>query len=212
MPPRTPAIARLFWRRSPETRTITRNGVAAFGMHYWSPDLGGLDRVDTAGKPVRFGWGYDPEDIGRIALFREADWVGDALAKELRLPDGSTRRLSLWERGLTRDLADGAGQATSDELAYHNEIDATAKERRRERRAAERREKAAREAAAGTAPVGPRKAGPGRARKATGVAADRETAAAGESAADSVTDDDERYTRLLAGFGDDGRRTGGIDG
>jgi len=193
VPPRTDATDRLFWRLSPETRTLTRNGIGAFGMHYWSPDLGGLERIDRSGATLRYGWAYDPEDIGRIALYRGDDWVGDACAKELRLSDGKTRRVSLWERDLARDLAEGPGQAAVDELALHNEIDAKTAQRKRERRAEEKRaraaEKGAREAGAAA----------GAGRDIAGAPAPMTEPAATPDRADGDAGID--YTDLLAGFG-----------
>jgi hypothetical protein len=64
-PPLTPAVERLFWRMSPETRVISSKGVCAFGLHYWSPELSGAQRVGLDGRPVQYHFHYEPADISR---------------------------------------------------------------------------------------------------------------------------------------------------
>lgn len=118
VPPLTPAVERLFWRLDPETRVIGHEGVCAFGLHYWSPALAGIQRVDQDGRSLHYNFSYEPADISRLALFRDGHWVTDVLAKELRLADGSTLSVSLWERKIARILARGDGNSSRDWLAY----------------------------------------------------------------------------------------------
>jgi putative transposase len=133
VPPLTEALRRQFWRLYPETRRIAQKGVSLFGMHYWSPELNRAQRVQLNGQPVRYGVHYDPADIRRIALFRDDDWVGDVWAKELRLPDGSYRSLSLWEQSLAKEIAGDRQVAARDWKAYLDELDALSQQRWTER-------------------------------------------------------------------------------
>jgi DNA-directed RNA polymerase specialized sigma24 family protein len=52
-----------------------------------------------------YQYSYDPDNISRIALFRNGDYLFDVFAKELRLPDGSLRVVSEAEMKLARDIA-----------------------------------------------------------------------------------------------------------
>jgi hypothetical protein len=105
VPRLTPDVERLFWRMSPQSRTLTSKGIAAFGLHYTAAPLNGAPRVDRQGQAVRYTIRYTPADISRLAVFRDGQWVAEVYAKELRLPDGSTQRLSVAERELARQLA-----------------------------------------------------------------------------------------------------------
>jgi hypothetical protein len=104
-PPLTPHLTRCFWRLHPQTRQASREGLAVFGLHYWDPALQQLRTPDRQGKPRRFQLRYDPLDISRIAVFEAGRWVGDAFARELRLPDGQFEPVSLWELQLAKELA-----------------------------------------------------------------------------------------------------------
>ncbi len=123
VPPLTPAVERLFWRLEPETRVINHEGVCAFGLHYWSPELTSLQRVGQDGRAVAYNFSYEPADISRLALFRDGHWLLDVSAKELRLADGSTLPVSLWERKIARILARRDGQSSRDWLTYLHNID-----------------------------------------------------------------------------------------
>lgn len=134
VPPLTPAIERLFWRANPTPRLISGKGIAAFGLHYWSPDLSGLPRLGWDGQPIAYHFSYEPADISRLALFQQGQWVGDVYAKELRLPDGRTAALSLWERQLALRLARTAGQSPRDWLAYIRDIEELTRRRLAEKK------------------------------------------------------------------------------
>jgi transposase InsO family protein len=101
VPPMNVQTERLFLRMIPDTRQITTRGVAVFGLHYWSPQLSGLERIGKEGKRVEYGIGYDPDDISHISLFRDGIWVGDARARELRLADGASRSSKWMRRSIT---------------------------------------------------------------------------------------------------------------
>jgi hypothetical protein len=105
LPPLTPHLARCFWRLHPQTRQASREGVAVFGLHYWDPALQQLRTPDRQGKPRHFQLRYDPLDLSRVAVFEAGRWVGDAFARELRLPDGEFEPVSLWELQLAKGLA-----------------------------------------------------------------------------------------------------------
>lgn len=94
IPPLSPAVERSFMRLYPDERRITSRGIAAFGLHYWSAELGGLTRRDHTGKSIQYQFRYTPADLSRIAVFRDGTWVGDASARELQQADGSVRQVS----------------------------------------------------------------------------------------------------------------------
>ena len=94
VPPSTPAMDRLFLRMYPQTRQVQSQGIPAFGLHYWSAQLGGIERIDREGKAVQYNFRYDPTDISRISLFRNGEWVGDGSARELQQADGTSRQIS----------------------------------------------------------------------------------------------------------------------
>lgn len=140
VPPLTQAVDRLFWRRSPETRVINRKGISAFGLNYWSPELDLAPRKGLNGKPMRYEFSYDSDDISRLALFSQDQvWVGDVTAKQLRRADGSSRPVSLWERKMAQDLARDRGQASQDWLAFVTEIHELGEQRLAEKKRAGRK-------------------------------------------------------------------------
>ncbi|HEY3081275.1 MAG TPA: transposase [Chloroflexota bacterium] len=104
-PPLTPHLERCFWRLHPSPRRATHGGLALFGLHYWDAGLAGLRAPDRRGRPRRFHLRYDPADLSRVAVFEEGVWLGDAHARELRLPDGGHEPASRWELGLAKELA-----------------------------------------------------------------------------------------------------------
>ena len=104
VPPLTPHLERCFWRLYPDTRVATREGLALFSFHYWDDALQGLRNPDRQGQPRRFHLRYDPNDISRVAVFEAGYWLGDAFARELRLPDGQFEAVSLWELQLVKEL------------------------------------------------------------------------------------------------------------
>src|SRR3989441_3565178 len=103
-PPFTPAMERLFMRLHPQTRQVRSRGIPAFGLNYWSTELGGIERVDREGKAVQYNFRYDPTDISRISLFRNGEWVGDGKARELQRADGTYRCISLAEWQMAKRL------------------------------------------------------------------------------------------------------------
>jgi hypothetical protein len=176
-PPFSPALDLLFWRMSPETRVITNRGVSAFGMHYWSPDLSGAQRVGWDGRPIRYHFSYEPANISRLALMRDGQPVSLLYAQELRLPDGSIMPISLWEQKMARALARANGYSTRDWLKHLHQIEDVYRRRLAEKKKAHR--------------LG---------RPEVVEAYTIETAL--EQAAEYETKQD--YTDLLAGFVDDG--------
>ena len=137
-PPLTDEIERLFWRRSPETRVINRKGIAAFGMHYWSPRLEQAPRKGSDGRPLPYAFSYEPADISRLAIFRDCHWLGDVYAKQLRRADGSRRSVSLWERKMAQALARDQGRGGQDWLTFVTEISELEQQRAAEKRRAHR--------------------------------------------------------------------------
>jgi len=142
VPPFTPAMDRLFLRMYPQTRHVASQGIPAFGLHYWSAQLGGIERVDREGHSVAYTFRYDPTDISRISLFRNGDWVGDGYARELQLADGSYQHLSLAEWNTAkRFVASNEAQAegnTAAELAFVTDLKALGKRRAQEKKAIQR--------------------------------------------------------------------------
>lgn len=138
VPPLTPSLERSFWRMNSETRRITNKGICAFGLRYWSPELGNAQRVGLDGHPVNYNFSYEPADISRIALFRNAQWVGDLRAKELRQPDGSTLSLSLGEYKMAKAMAHSQGKNTNEWLGYIGEIDELTRNRLAEKKKIQR--------------------------------------------------------------------------
>jgi hypothetical protein len=139
VPPSTPAMDRLFLRMHPQMRQVTSQGISAFGLHYWSAQLGGIERVDREGRSVAYNFRYDPTDISRISLFRNGDWVGDGYARELQQADGSYHHLSLaeWQtakRLVASNEAHAVGN-TAAELTFVTDLSALGKRRAQEKKA-----------------------------------------------------------------------------
>jgi hypothetical protein len=104
-PPLTPQLERTFWRLHPGVRQATPEGLALFGLHYWDYRLAGLRAAGRRGERRQFQLRYDPLDISRVCVFEDGAWLGDAYARELRLPDGTYEPVSLWELDLAKRLA-----------------------------------------------------------------------------------------------------------
>ena len=142
VPPPTPAMDRLFLRMYPQTRQVKSQGIPAFGLNYWSAQLGGIERVDREGCPVPYNFHYDPTDISSISLFRNGNWVGDGYARELQLADGSYQHLSLAEwKAAKRLIASKDARAegnTAEELAFVMDLKALGKRRTQEKKAIQR--------------------------------------------------------------------------
>lgn len=109
-PPLTPTLMRMFWRAHQQTRFVTHEGIGLFGMHYWSPELGLLRQLDGRGQKRSFRLRYWPSDISRVAVFENGQWLGDAFARELRLPDGKYEPTSLWELELMKEAGAPSGE------------------------------------------------------------------------------------------------------
>ena len=141
-PPFTPAMDRLFMRMHPQTRQVQSRGIPAFGLHYWAPSLGGLERVDRTGRAVQYNFRYDPVDISRISLFRNGEWVGDGYARELQQADGSYLHIGLAEWKMAKRLAGSLENQTEGqtpaELALVSDLQTLSKQRTQEKKAAQR--------------------------------------------------------------------------
>ncbi len=141
-PPFTPAMDRLFMRLHPQTRQVRSRGIPAFGLNYWSAELGGIERVDREGKAVEYNFRYDPTDISRISLFRNGEWVGDGSARELQQADGTYRQISLDEWKTAKRLVSSEENQTEGqmpaELALVSDLQALSKQRTQEKKAAQR--------------------------------------------------------------------------
>ena len=142
VPAPTPAMDRLFLRMYPQTRHVRSQGIPAFGLHYWSAQLGGIERIDREGKAVQYNFRYDPTDIGRISLFRNGEWVGDGFARELQQADGTYRQVSLAEWKMAKRLASSQEQQTISQtladLALVSDLQTLARQRTQEKKAAQR--------------------------------------------------------------------------
>ncbi len=141
-PPFTPAMDRLFMRMQPQTRQVRSMGIPAFGLNYWSAELGGIERVDRSGKAVPYNFRYDPTDISRISLFRNGEWVGDGYARELQQADGSYLHIGLAEWKMAKCLASSPENQTQGqtpaELALVSDLQTLSQQRTQEKRAAQR--------------------------------------------------------------------------
>jgi putative transposase len=142
VPPFTPAMDRLFLRMHPQTRTVQSRGIPAFGLHYWSAQLAGIERVDRTGRAVQYNFRYDPVDISRISLFRNGEWVGDGNARELQQADGTFRHISLVEWKGAKRLAGALEHQTEGqtpaELALVSDCHSLSQQRTQEKKAARR--------------------------------------------------------------------------
>jgi putative transposase len=141
-PPFTPAMDRLFMRMHPHTRQMSSTVIPAFGLSYWSVELGGIERVDRTGRAVAYNFRYDPVDISRIALFRNGEWIGDGYARELQQADGSYLHLSLAEWKTAKRLVGSSDHEnegkTPEELALVTDLKALGRLRAQEKKAAQR--------------------------------------------------------------------------
>ncbi len=141
VPPFTPAMDRSFLRMAPQTRQVRSRGIPAFGLNYWSAELGGIERIDQDGRPIQYTFHYDPTDISRICLFRNGEWVGDGYARELQQADGSYRHLGLAEWKMTKQRGatteNSTQEKTPEELALVAELSTLQKRRTREKKAAQ---------------------------------------------------------------------------
>lgn len=139
VPPLDAGMERLFLRKHHETRPITAVGICLWGMHYRSDDLAQAQRIDdSTHEAIQYGIRYDPDDIGRLALFRDGHWVCDVVANELLRADGSLRRVSHAERRLALALLPGRRKRAGAWVAQLQESDDLIKARQAERRAARR--------------------------------------------------------------------------
>jgi Mu transposase, C-terminal len=132
---------RLFMRLHPQTRQVRSTGIPAFGLNYWSAELGGIERIGRDGKAVQYTFRYDPTDISRIALFRNGEWVGDGNARELQQADGSYRKISLAEWKMAKRLVgslehQSEGQ-TPAELALLSDLQTLSQQRTHEKKVAQ---------------------------------------------------------------------------
>ncbi|MGZ6321302.1 MAG: hypothetical protein ACXWQR_18625, partial [Ktedonobacterales bacterium] len=152
IPALTPEVERLFWRRESAPRVISTQGICAFSMHYTSPILSRLERIDKAGQPVPYAIHVDSDSIGQLALFRDGEWQGDVFAKELKRPDGSLRRMRLCERRVAFDLVTTRAEGSRQWLAYLKEGDELTQQRQEEKRMATRGTRATRRRPGTSAP------------------------------------------------------------
>jgi hypothetical protein len=147
-PPFTEAMRRKFWREYNGLRPLTDKGIRLFGMHYQSPELRQLPRfspvaqyaVPRERQRIYYSLRFNPHDIHCIAVFDGANYVADAYANELRLPDGTYLSLSVTERELAKQFAhDNDSQDVGrDWLHYLDNLKATVRQRQAEMRAVHR--------------------------------------------------------------------------
>jgi putative transposase len=141
VPPFTPTMDRLFLRLHPQLRQVRGKGIAAFGLNYWSAELGGIERVDRTGCAVQYNFHYDPIDISRISVFRNGKWIGDGYARELQQADGRYLHLSLAEWKAAKRLVASQDHEhegnTPEELALVTELKALGQRRAQEKKAAQ---------------------------------------------------------------------------
>lgn len=131
-------------RLYPDERCLSSQGIAAFGLHYWSAELGGLPRYERTGQPTVYQFRYDPTDISRIAVFRDGIWVGDGVAREFQQADGSVHPVSLVEwaqaKRLVREQDQSAIGKTPGELVLMTDLKDLRERRRREKKMMSRRD------------------------------------------------------------------------
>ena len=133
IPTLTPSMRRLFLRQAPDTRPITDKGVCYFSMHYTSDKLGTIAQIDKDDQKIEYGIRYDPADISTISIWDEDVFIDDLEAKELRLPDGSLKRTSVWEVKMAKALAKKNDGCKEDWLSYLNDAQELEKKRKAER-------------------------------------------------------------------------------
>jgi hypothetical protein len=178
-PTLTPMVRRFFLREFHATRKITDKGICFLGMHYTSDKLDTLEKIDRDEKKVEYGIRYDPTDISTISIYDQDVWKDDLEAKELRLPDGSLKRTSLWELNMAKALAEKNDGNSEDWLSYLNDAEELEKKRKGERDRIRRQQK----------------------RLAQEERGENDLANIEESVEDIPVDDDEYLTKLLVGFG-----------
>ncbi len=143
IPAFTPEMDRLFLRMHPHTRQVRSRGIPAFGLNYWSAELGGIERRERDGRATQYHFRYDPADISRIALFRDGTWVGDGYAKELQLADGTYLHISLAEWKMAKQQValgeDGTEGKTPAEFVLVSDYQELGKQRTKEKKATQRR-------------------------------------------------------------------------
>jgi hypothetical protein len=156
IPPLSAGLERSFMRLYPDVRSITSRGIAAFGLHYWSVELGGLARRERTGKAIDYQFRYTPADISRIALFHDGVWVGDAQARELQQADGSVRQVSQAEwtqaKQRVRDHNQQAMGKTAGELVRMTDLKEIHERRSLEKKATRRARPESKEATQSPAP------------------------------------------------------------
>jgi hypothetical protein len=142
IPALSAGMQRSFMRLYPDVRIMNSRGFSAFGLHYWSPELSGLFRLERTGQAIEYQFRYDPADISRIALFRDGVFVGDGLAQELSQADGSVRQVSLaeWKQAkrLISDHNQVAEGKTPGELVLMTDLKDLQERRSREQKAVKR--------------------------------------------------------------------------
>ena len=130
------------------THRITRHAIHAFGLSFSSNELETCERIGTDGKLVEYSVTYQPNDISRIALFRDGTYLFDLYAQRLRLPNNTYLQVSIADRNLALKIARSRDQANSDWVAYVQEAQELNKKRGAEQKAAKRNQaRAARKAA-----------------------------------------------------------------
>jgi putative transposase len=141
VPPPSPAMDRLFLRMDSQTRQVRSKGIPAFGLNYWSTELGGIERVDRTGRAIQYNFRYDPVDISRISVFRNGEWIGDGYARELQQADGRYLLLSLAEWKAAKRLValqnDEHKGNTPEELVLVTDLKALGHLRLQEKKAAQ---------------------------------------------------------------------------
>jgi transposase InsO family protein len=135
IPPLTDGTTRLFWHMEPRPRVINR-GISIFGMQYTSPELSQIEQIDRQGKRVKYHVRFDPDDISRVALFRDGYWVCDVYAKPLRQPDGQYRKISLAQRRLAQTALRQTDQSSRNWLSYINDNEELFRQRQHEQKRA----------------------------------------------------------------------------
>ncbi|HEX8598654.1 MAG TPA: transposase [Chloroflexia bacterium] len=141
VPPLTAETERLFWRLWPETRTVSREGVSLFNLHYGArpgdSNSMRLLRRDIGGKPVRYSIRYQPQDISQIALFKDGRWVGDLWAKRLVDPALGRRTMPKWKWEAAKRQA-GSPRAALEVLGFVQAVEAVVEARQDEQREAKK--------------------------------------------------------------------------
>lgn len=133
VPALTPAVERLFWHYSHDTRIKTGKGICLFGLHYSSAKLAKAAGGERDGASIKYGYAYRKGDISHIALFHNGKYLFDVYAKEFRQPDGTYKAVSLAEWELSKDIAKVNGGGAVDHLKSVNKWAARADKRTKEK-------------------------------------------------------------------------------